>query len=192
MAAVETTRARLSRRALITFTVTTLASAALLVVLFLRLLGASQAVVSGGGASPVVGRPAPNFTIPLYTGAPGKSLSLSDLKGKAVVLNFWASWCDACKEEAPVLEGGSQRYAAQGVVFIGIAYEDLEPDSRRFIQQYQVTYPNGPDKTGKIAISYGVLGVPETYFISRDGIVKEKFSGALSPRLLDERVAKIV
>lgn len=188
-------RPRLSRRAIVGFVVTTLLSASLLLLLFVRLLNASQAA-STAGASPVVGHGAPDFTISLLNGQAEQKLHLADLKGKPVVVNFWASWCDPCIDEAPVLEAASQKYAAQGVVFVGITYEDVQADSMRFLQQYGVTYPVGTDgstkTSGAIAISYGVLSPPETFFINRSGVVVSQFDGALSPNLLDQRVAGIL
>ena len=190
-------RPRLSRRAIVGFVVTTLLSASLLLLLFVRLFNASQAA-SNAGIAPVVGHAAPDFTITLLNAQGGqtKTMHLADLKGKPVVLNFWASWCDPCIDEAPVLEVASQKYAAQGVLFVGITYEDVQADSLRFLQQYGVTYPVGTDgasKTaGATAIAYGVISPPETFFINRSGIVVSQFGGALSPNMLEQCVAKIL
>ena len=194
-AKMEAQRPRLSRRAIVGFVVTTVLSASLLLLLFVRLFNASQAA-SNAGVSPVVGHAAPDFTITLLNRETGQKLSLADLKGKPVVVNFWASWCDPCIDEAPVLEAASQKYAAQGVVFVGVTYEDEQANSVQFLQQYGISYPVGTDgstKTaGAIAISYGVLSPPETFFINRSGVVVAQFAGALSPNLLDQRVAKIL
>jgi cytochrome c biogenesis protein CcmG/thiol:disulfide interchange protein DsbE len=189
----EMTRAapRLSRRAIVGFVVTTLLSASLLLLLFVRLLSASQAV-GDSGTSPIIGHAAPDFTITLLNGQSGQKLHLADLKGKPVVVNFWASWCDPCTEEAPVLEAASHKYAAQGVVFVGVAYEDVQANSMQFLQQYDITYPVGPDTSGAISISYGVPTVPETVFINPSGVVVDKFGGALSPNMLDQRIAEIL
>jgi len=119
---------------------------------------------------------APGFTLPRYHG--GK-LSLTDLRGKAVVLNFWASWCGPCRDEAPLLERVWRGYRDRGVVVVGVNIQDLEPAARKFLQEFQITYPNVRDGDGRIAKKYGVTGVPETFFIDRSGRIVQKFPGAV-------------
>lgn len=182
---------RLSRRAMIGFAVTTIVSASLLLLLFARLMSASQSLGNSGPSS-VLGHAAPDFTISLWNAQTGQTLHLADLKGKPVVVNFWASWCTPCTDEAPILEAASHQYAAQGVVFVGIAYEDVQANAVQFLQQHDITYKVGPDKGGTISIAYGIPTVPETVFINRAGVVTDVFGGALSQNLLDQRVAKIL
>ncbi len=181
----------LSGRSVIGFVATTLATAALLLVLLVRLIAAGAATNSAAG-SPLVGHAAPNFTITLWNGQPGQKLSLSALKGKPVVLNFWASWCDSCTEEEPLLEKTAQQYAPQGVDFVGIAYEDVQSDGAAWLQQQGVTYPSGPDSSGAIAIAYGLTGVPETVFIDRNGIIQYKFGGLLDDGTLARHVQALL
>lgn len=180
MAAQAHTAIRLSRRSIIWFIVTSIATAALLLVLFLRLLAASSDVQQNA-ISPLIGRQAPDFSIATWTwnGSPSQVVHLAALRGHPVIINFWASWCDVCREEEPLLERTYQRYRAQGVIFIGVAYEDTQPAGTAFLQQYGVTFPSGPDSTGLIGISYGVSGVPETVFISRQGVITRKVIGML-------------
>ncbi len=127
------------------------------------------------GAGPLREGPAPDFTLKLFDGA---EVSLSDLQGQIVVLNFWASWCPPCREEAPMLESVWQRYRGQGVTVIGVDYQDTEPPAQAFIEEFGITYPNGPDSRGRIAKSYGVQGVPETFVITHEGEIAEVFIGS--------------
>jgi cytochrome c biogenesis protein CcmG/thiol:disulfide interchange protein DsbE len=129
------------------------------------------------GEAAVVQTSPPGFTLPLYDGG---TISLSDLRGKVVMLDFWASWCVPCRVEAPEVERTWQRYKDRGVVFIGIDTWDKEQDARDFIAQFQPTYPVGPDPRGSIAIDYGVTGIPEKYFIGRDGRIVRKLIGPMT------------
>ena len=117
--------------------------------------------------APTIGGPAPSFSLNRVD-APGK-LELASLRGKPVVLNFWASWCVPCKGEATMLEQAWQQYRKQGVVFVGVDYHDVTSDARRFLAHHGVTYPSVQDGSGSIADRYGVSAVPETYFIDRRG-----------------------
>jgi cytochrome c biogenesis protein CcmG/thiol:disulfide interchange protein DsbE len=187
----EVTTRRLSRRTILGFVLTTAASAALLILLFARLMAASQnaATVS---QSPLIGHAAPDFTISVWNGTTGEKIHLAALKGKPVVVNFWSSTCIPCQDESQVLTDGARRYAAQGVVFVGVNFDDATADGVAFLKKYGITYPTGPDTTGSIVVAYGVTGVPETAFIDRNGVVVDKFGGALTARFLDERVAQIL
>jgi cytochrome c biogenesis protein CcmG, thiol:disulfide interchange protein DsbE len=118
---------------------------------------------------------APDFTLTTFD---GETLRLSDLRGRIVVLNFWASWCGPCREEAPALEAVWRDYQDRGVTVLGVAFADLDPDSAAFLQEFGVTYPNGPD-TGTVISKeqYHIRGVPETFIINQDGeIVRFIFS----------------
>ena len=126
--------------------------------------------------SPLIGKVAPPFTLALLD---GKSLRLEDLRGKVVFLNFWASWCPPCRAEARTLEAAWQNYKDQEVVFLGVDIQDTEEDARAFLREFGVTYPNGRDASGKIAIDYGVWGIPETFFIDPEGRITYKHIGAL-------------
>jgi cytochrome c biogenesis protein CcmG, thiol:disulfide interchange protein DsbE len=117
--------------------------------------------------APAIGGPAPVFSL-RRVDATGK-LGLAALRGKPVVLNFWASWCVPCKGEATMLEQAWQQYRKQGVVFVGVDYHDVTSDARTFLEHHGVTYPTVQDGSGSIADRYGVTGVPETYFIDRRG-----------------------
>ena len=114
--------------------------------------------------------PAPDFTL---TTMDGGQLRLSDQRGKIVVVNFWASWCIPCHNEAPILQTIWEQYRDRGVVVVGVAYTDTESGAREFIQQYGQTYPNGLDVGTRISELYNITGVPETFIIDQDGNVAE-------------------
>ena len=133
-------------------------------------------ITSAGEAKVVQPIPA-DFTLPLYSGG---SIHLNDLKGKVVMVDFWASWCDPCRQEASEVELAWQRYKDKGVVFIGIDTRDKSADAQQFIQQFAPTYPIGADATATIAVSYGVTGIPEKYFIGKDGRITKKLAGPMT------------
>ncbi|MFN8527751.1 MAG: TlpA disulfide reductase family protein [Anaerolineae bacterium] len=121
---------------------------------------------------------APDFTITTYDGQPFR---LSDQRGKVVVINFWASWCGPCRDEAPLLESLWQEYRDRGVVFVGVAYADLDSDSQAHLAEFGVTYPNGPDVGTVISKQqYHIVGVPETFVIDQEGAV-QRFYFQLMP-----------
>ncbi len=122
--------------------------------------------------------PAPAFTLARLDG-PGK-LSLASLRGKAVVVNFWASWCLPCKEELPALEQTWQRYRKQGLVVVGVDAEDFTSDAKRFAHKYGITYPIVHDAPSATVDRYGVTGFPETFFVDRKGrLVGDHISGSI-------------
>ncbi|MGH2370769.1 MAG: TlpA disulfide reductase family protein, partial [Chloroflexota bacterium] len=102
---------------------------------------------------------------------------LADRRGRPVLVNFWASWCPPCREEAPRLERLWREYRERGVAVVGIDVWDTERDARRFLREAGVTYPNGPDPGGRIAMDFGVAGVPETVLIDGDGQIARKWIG---------------
>ena len=107
-------------------------------------------------------------------------LSVADLKGKAVVVNFWASWCVPCRDEAPVLQTTYERYRDQGLVVLGIDVNDFHQDARRFMKRYGLTYPVVYDGKGSTVGKWGVRGFPETFFVDRAGkLVGERIEGAV-------------
>lgn len=102
----------------------------------------------------VIDGPAPDFTLPLFEGG---EIILSDLQGQVVVINFWASWCIPCRDEAPFLEQVWRKYRDQGVVFLGVDYLDTNKEAQAFLEEFGVTYPNGPDIGTKIAKQYHLV-----------------------------------
>jgi cytochrome c biogenesis protein CcmG/thiol:disulfide interchange protein DsbE len=135
----------------------------------------------------LVGRPAPAFELrPVGGGAP---VSLAALRGKPIVVNFWATWCMPCLEEHAALQEGAR---ASGAQFLGIVYEDDEGNVSNFIKQRGgSSYPSLMDEGGRTAIAYGVGGVPETYFIDSAGTIVRKFAGPLSPDALADLLRQV-
>ncbi len=153
---------------------------------FLALLGWAS-LKSGGnpggmgvnnefGQVAISSQPAAEFTLTLSNGI---ELSLSDLRGKVVMVDFWASWCTPCRQEAPVLSQVYLEYAGQPVEFVGVNIWDRNQDALDFLEAFQTTYPNGVDEAGSIAIDYGLRGIPEKFFIDQEGVVRQKFVGPM-------------
>jgi cytochrome c biogenesis protein CcmG, thiol:disulfide interchange protein DsbE len=131
---------------------------------------------------------APVFTLPRLDS--GEQLSLADLRGKAVIVNFWASWCEPCKEESPMLEAAWKKYKDRGLVVVGIDYDDFKGEARSFAKRYGLTYPLVHDRKKSTVARYGVVGVPETLFVDRRGrLVGDRVIGKLDEGDLDAGVA---
>ena len=99
----------------------------------------------------------------------GDLISFEDLAGEVVVINFWASWCKPCEQEAAELEQAYQMYKDKGVVFLGVDYVDTETEARQYLEKFGITYPNGPDLGTRISQAFRIRGVPETYIMGPDG-----------------------
>jgi cytochrome c biogenesis protein CcmG/thiol:disulfide interchange protein DsbE len=129
--------------------------------------------------------PAPDFTLLTFQ---GKEIVLSELQDQVIVINFWASWCPPCREEAAYLEATWREYRDQGVVFLGIDYVDTEPEALAYIDEFEITYPNGPDIGTLISQAYRIQGVPETFFVAKDGTLRGVKIGPLAPPELEDRL----
>jgi cytochrome c biogenesis protein CcmG, thiol:disulfide interchange protein DsbE len=115
-----------------------------------------------------------------FTTFDGETVSLADLRGKGVVLNFWASWCDPCRAEAELLEATWRREQNNGIVFIGLDYLDQEHSAKAYLEEFDITYPNGPDLQSAAARRYGIQGVPETFFIDPEGNISSLVIGPIA------------
>lgn len=147
------------------------------------------------GARPIPGSPAPDFTLKLYPGYRAElpeEIRLSDLRGNVVVINFWASWCVECHKEAQALESIYRAYKDRGVVVLGVDYLDTEAPALAYLKQYDVTYPNGIDLQQRIAKAYRITGVPETFFIDRDGVVREVVIAPLTEAQLRTMIEALI
>ena len=124
---------------------------------------------------------ADDFSLKLMAGG---TLTLSELRGKAVMVDFWSSWCPPCRQEAPVLAEVYLEYEGLPVEFVGVDIWDVPSAAQEHIDRYNVPYPNGIDADGIIVINYGVTGLPEKFFISPEGTIVKKFVGPMSPSKL--------
>ena len=122
----------------------------------------------------------------------GGTVQLSDLRGKVVMVDFWASWCPPCRVEAPALAKVYREFQGQPVEFLGVDIWDNIGDAELFLQQEGQAYPNGFDASGVVAIDYGVRGIPEKYFIDRDGILVKKLSGPLTETTLRNTINELL
>lgn len=137
-----------------------------------------------------VGDPAPDFSGALVDGS--GSLTLSSLRGKPVVVNFWASWCSTCKEEAQIVADAEKKWRAQGVVFVGVDSHDTTAGAHTYIQTYGLQYRSVQDPQSAIGARYDVTGLPETYFLDTQGRIVAKYISAIDAATLDQLVAKTV
>ncbi|HUQ16264.1 MAG TPA: TlpA disulfide reductase family protein, partial [Candidatus Saccharimonadales bacterium] len=136
--------------------------------------------------SATVGTPAPAFDLAALDGTGRVALAASS--GKVVVVNFWASWCIPCKEENPALVDMWERYRGTDVVLIGIVYQDSVEAARDYTARLGNRWPSGIDPDGRTALSYGVFGIPETFFIGPDGIIAARHKGAIDSVTLARRI----
>lgn len=132
---------------------------------------------------------APDFSL---TGFDGRRVTLSELRGQVVIINFWASWCLPCREEAAYLEETWHKYKDQGVVFIGVDYVDTEKAALAYIEEFDITYINGPDLGTEISDAYNIKGVPETFYVSKSGELRGLHVGPLKAPELDQKIEELL
>jgi cytochrome c biogenesis protein CcmG, thiol:disulfide interchange protein DsbE len=139
--------------------------------------------------SPLIGKPAPDFDLPAVDD-PARRISRKDMLGKVWIFNAWASWCVACREEHPVLV----EFSKQGMVtIIGLDYKDTRAEGGRWLSQFGNPYQASVfDEKGLVGIDYGVTGVPETFVVDKEGIVRYKKSGPVTPELLQGTLVPLI
>jgi cytochrome c biogenesis protein CcmG/thiol:disulfide interchange protein DsbE len=155
----------------------------------LALLGLMAWGLNKAQNGPVQSGIPPDFTLITFDGQP---LTLSELRGQVVIINFWASWCPPCREEAPYLEQTWRKYRDQGVVFIGVDYVDTEPEALAYIAEFDITYFNGPDLRTEISQAYNIQGVPETFYVAKNGELRGLKIGPLQPPELDQKIEELL
>ena len=160
----------------------------LIVPLIAVLAGAGVALFRSGPAS--IGRAAPEFSLPDLED-PEQTISLRDLRGKPVVANFWASWCDPCRDEAPEL-ARTARELGRDVTFLGVNILDGRREARAYVARYSLPYASVRDARGTVAKRYRVTGAPETFFIDGDGRLVGKYIGAFTQGQLGRLVRDLV
>ncbi len=122
----------------------------------------------------------------------GETINLDDLRGQGVVINFWASWCEPCRDEAALLEATWRREQPNGILFLGLDYLDQEPAAKAYLAEFDITYPNGPDLRSQAARRYGIKGVPETFFVNANGEITDIVIGPIPNQAkMDAYLAKI-
>ena len=132
--------------------------------------------------------PAPPLELPVLDGR--ETISLASYRGKAVVLNFWASWCEPCKKEAPMLQEAWERHRHRGLVVLGVDAQDFKKDARRFVARYGLTYPIVHDGRGSTLGRYGLTGFPETWWIDRRGRLVAYSRGEFTQEELDRNIER--
>jgi cytochrome c biogenesis protein CcmG/thiol:disulfide interchange protein DsbE len=166
-----------------------LIAAATVPLVLLVLLGALVVSRGAAGTPTAIGRMAPDFTV---ADLDGNALRLADLRGRPVIVNFWASWCGPCVEEFPLLREAAAAHADDGLAVVGIVYRDRSEAARDFMARNGASWPAAMDPGERVAGDYGILGAPETYFIGRDGTIVARQIGQISATSLDEKLAAII
>jgi cytochrome c biogenesis protein CcmG, thiol:disulfide interchange protein DsbE len=146
--------------------------------------GVEQALVAGGR------EPAPAVELPRLSG--NGTGSLADYRGHVVVLNFWASWCDPCRDESPLLQRWHERLDKQGSTVLGVDVQDISHDARAFVDEYGLTYPMLRDGPGDIRDEFGILGLPETFVIDREGRIAAVARGPVDDKFMREQVVPLL
>lgn len=137
------------------------------------------------------GAPTPELAAVLEDAGQNGKITLEELRGTPIVLNFWASWCEYCQQETPMMQKASERAAEDGVLFLGVDTDDVDDEARAFLKEYGVTYPTLSDPDSVVADDYGVQSIPTTFFIDADGQIVDQVIGVPDPETLDAGIRAI-
>ncbi len=160
--------------------------AALLVIGLIALL--SWGVVRGANGPRDSGI-APDFSLTSFN---GQTITLSQLRGQVIVINFWASWCQPCRQEAPYLERTWRKYKDKGVTFIGVNWVDTQKEAIAYLAEFNITYFNGVDVGTRIAQAYRIQGIPETFFVDKTGRLRGVHIGPMAAPQLDNKIDELL
>jgi cytochrome c biogenesis protein CcmG/thiol:disulfide interchange protein DsbE len=137
-----------------------------------------------------VGSPAPDFRLPALDGHGDERLA--DYRGRPVIVNFWASWCNPCRQEFPLLKQALRDHRRQRLAVIGVTFQDIPSDSRAFVKRQQATWPQGVDDGGAVASAFGVRAIPQSFFVRADGTIAARVFGFTSGSALAGPLAELL
>ena len=161
-----------------------------IVVVLVAVLGVGLLRPASNPTTALEGRAAPDFTLKLLDGG---ELALSSLRGRPVIVNFFASWCIPCRDEAPLLNATALEHAKKGLVIVGVAYSDKPDDTRKFKNDFSLGFPVLMDSDdSRASVQYGIKGVPETFFIMKDGVIQSYVPGPVDGAKLQAGLKKIL
>ncbi len=162
-------------------------AAGVIALIVLGLLG--YGLLANPTEPPQAGSPVPDFQL---TALDGSSMNLGDQQGRVVVVNFFASWCDPCRQEAVALEQTWRDYQDRGVQFFGIAYKDADAKAQAFLDEFDVSYPSTVERNNRTARAYGLTGVPETFVIDQQGLLVRHFLGPITQAQLSQEINQLL
>jgi len=151
--------------------------------------GATSTTATGPPSSAPAASAAPAFSLPTLGGG---HVALAQLTGHPVVVNFWASWCHPCRQEFPLFRAALARHRSQGLVIVGVSFQDIPSDARAFVRQEHADWTFATDDDGAVAAAYGVRPVPETFYIRRDGTLARRRFGITSSHQLEQDLTSIL
>ena len=161
----------------------------IIIIAFLTLISGCSRGKGPDTAGVSVGSKAPNFSL---IDLSGQKVELKDFKGKAVLVNFWATWCFPCREEMDDLKASYDKYRDKGMVIIGINIKESKNVVKKMTDSFNITYPILLDSDGKISEAYNIFGVPSSFFIDKDGIIKDVVLGEMTEDMIVEKIDKLV